>query len=272
MHYVVLRDDDTNALTPVECLDRLYRPFLERDLPVNLAVIPEVSTNARMADGTPEGFLTAGQATQRERVRMESKGELTRYLLSEPGFIVAQHGCHHDYCEFDVEDPQQAAARLDHGREILLKAGFPTPETFIAPHDKISRVSYREIRKRYRVISTGWFELRRLPFACWPTYFASKARRHAHWKSGNTVLLSHPGCLLSCHRSYNGMLDRIKNTIHQSQLTVLVTHWWEYFRGGKPDDAFISVLHEVADYLRSEKDVRVVTFRDVAEGAVALNE
>src|SRR3954463_16641592 len=120
MHYVVLRDDDTNALTPVRCLERLYRPFLERELPVNLAVIPEVSTNARMADGSPEGFLAAADQSERERVRMEPKGELTRYLLSDPRFAIAQHGGLHDYCEFDLEDRRLAAARLDHGREILL--------------------------------------------------------------------------------------------------------------------------------------------------------
>src|SRR2546425_7136904 len=57
MRYVVLRDDDTNALTPVECLERLYRPFLDCGLPVNLAVIPDVSTEAKMSDGRPEGFL-----------------------------------------------------------------------------------------------------------------------------------------------------------------------------------------------------------------------
>ena len=59
MRYVILRDDDTNALTPVECLERLYRPFLDRGLPVNLAVIPEVSTSAVTPEGKPEGFLFA---------------------------------------------------------------------------------------------------------------------------------------------------------------------------------------------------------------------
>src|SRR5437879_10738108 len=57
MRYVIIRDDDTNALTPVECLERLYRPFLDCGLPVNLAVIPDVSTEAKMSDGRPEGFL-----------------------------------------------------------------------------------------------------------------------------------------------------------------------------------------------------------------------
>ena len=30
MRHVILRDDDTNALTPVECLDRLYSPKSRR--------------------------------------------------------------------------------------------------------------------------------------------------------------------------------------------------------------------------------------------------
>ena len=59
MRYVILRDDDTNALTPIECLERLYRPFLDSGLPVNLAVIPDVATNALTPEGRPEGFLFA---------------------------------------------------------------------------------------------------------------------------------------------------------------------------------------------------------------------
>ena len=60
MRYVILRDDDTSALTPVKCLERLYRPFLDRGLPVNLAVIPEVRTTVTCPDGRLEGYLAAG--------------------------------------------------------------------------------------------------------------------------------------------------------------------------------------------------------------------
>jgi hypothetical protein len=59
MRYVILRDDDTNALTQVECLERLYRPFLDRGLPVNLAVIPHVRTDVTMPGGRLQGFLVA---------------------------------------------------------------------------------------------------------------------------------------------------------------------------------------------------------------------
>ena len=67
MRYVIFRDDDTNALTPVDCLERLYRPFLDRGLPVNLATIPDVSVHATQADGKPEGFLLAGRQRASER-------------------------------------------------------------------------------------------------------------------------------------------------------------------------------------------------------------
>ena len=63
MHYVILRDDDTCALTPVECLEALYRPFLDRGLPVNLATIPNVCTEAHRPNGQREGFLQFNHGT-----------------------------------------------------------------------------------------------------------------------------------------------------------------------------------------------------------------
>src|SRR5215472_13135842 len=100
MRYVIIRDDDTNALTPVDCLERLYRPFLERGLPVNLATIPEVSTTATMANGTPEGFLLAKNGERQPALPIGGNTELVSYLLENTNYHVVQHGCHHDYLEF----------------------------------------------------------------------------------------------------------------------------------------------------------------------------
>src|SRR5213594_227406 len=75
-----------------------------------------------------------------------------------------------------------------------------------APYDKLSRASLEEVARRFRVISTGWYELRRLPVGWWPRYALKKARHTPHWRIGSTLLLSHPGCLLSYHRSYCAML------------------------------------------------------------------
>jgi hypothetical protein len=271
MRYVILRDDDTNALTPVECLERLYRPFLDRGLPVNLAVIPDVATDAATPEGRPEGFLFAKNGMQAPTVPIGNNPRLVKYLLENPGYQIVQHGCHHDTFEFDRESPVEISARLDRGTWLLKEAGFPVPETFVAPHDKLSRFSYREVAQRFRVLSTGWFELRRLPLAWWPKYLVKRMRNVPHWRIRDTTLLSHPGCLLSCHRNYDTMLDDIIRSIHSRRLTVLVTHWWEYFRDGKPDGTFIHFLHETAEYLAARGDIKVISFADLAEGQVPLN-
>jgi Uncharacterized protein conserved in bacteria (DUF2334) len=284
MHYVIIRDDDTNALTPVECLERLYRPFLARGLPVNLATIPEVATNATQKDGRPEGFLVPFAHQSRNQsspptpktcaaatIALAANPTLVAYLRDNPGFHILQHGCHHDYLEFDCDTPAEVARRLEQGTQRLLEAGFPQPQTFVAPYDKLSRAGLLAVAQRFRVLSSGWYELRRLPFSWWPRYALKKLRHSPHWQVGSTLLLSHPGCLLSCHHTLSTMMGGIFHYLQHQRLTVLVTHWWEYFRNGCPDEPFIEFLHETAGYLATHPDLKVISFADLAEGNYPLN-
>jgi hypothetical protein len=270
MHTVILRDDDTCAFTPRDCLERLYRPFLDRGLPVNLAVIPSVRTNVRTPDGRLEGFLPAGRAPCGPLAPIAENNELVEYLNAERGYHLVQHGCHHDYFEFGDSDRAELARRLDRGARCLREAGLARPGTFVAPYDRMSRAAYLEIATRFEVISTGWFEIGRVPLGWWPEYALKKWKRHPHWQVGRTTLLSHPGCLLSFQRPYAEMFAAVRHAVESRPLIVLVTHWWEYFRNGTPDEEFIGVLHEVAKWLASRKDIRVVSFREVASGAVSI--
>lgn len=270
MHTVILRDDDTCAFTPRACLERLYRPFLARGLPVNLAVIPEVRTDVRTPDGRLEGFLSAGAGPSGPLAPMAGHRDLVDYLHAEPGYHIVQHGCHHDYFEFGGTDRTELARRLDQGARSLREAGFLKPVAFVAPYDRLSRAAYLAVAARFAVISTGWFEAGRVPLRWWPAYAAKKIRRRPHWRASGATLLSHPGCLLSFHRPYAEMLASVRRSVESRPLTVLVTHWWEYFRDGAPDEKFIEVLHAVAAWLASRPDIRVVSFRDVASGKVSL--
>ena len=272
-HYVILRDDDTNALTPVSCLERLYRPFLAHDLAVNLAVIPEVRTGLKRPDGRREGFLFAAPSpgSGAETFPLAGNRELTGYLRANPGLRLVQHGCYHDTFEFDRTDRTEVGARMERGAWRFVEAGFPAPKTFVAPHDRFSRTSMEEAARRFPVVSTGWFDRRRLPLAWWPRYLAAKLHHAAHWRAGGACLLSHPGCLLSRERPHQNMLERVQAAVRSRRLTVLVTHWWEYFPDGRPDDAFIAILHATAAWLANQPDVEVITFEDLADGVVPLD-
>src|SRR3954469_13795111 len=100
MHTVILRDDDTCAFTPREYLERLYRPFLQRGLPVNLAVIPEARTDVRTPGGALEGLLAAGRGPATALAPIAANTDLVDYLKAEHGYGLVQHGCHHDTFEF----------------------------------------------------------------------------------------------------------------------------------------------------------------------------
>jgi hypothetical protein len=263
MHYVILRDDDTNAFTPVECLERLYRPFLDRGLPVNLATIPCVRTDAKRADGRPEGFLFGGADGPRHAIPISRNSALVQYLHENAGYRVVQHGYHHSLNEFDSDKSRDIRKRLEHGADLFETTGFGRPRTFVAPYDRYSRTSLQEVARRFRVFSTGWFELRRLPASWWTFYMIKKMLRRPHWRMGNTLLLSHPGCLLSRDRPCSKMFDAIKTAVGCQQITVLVTHWWEYYRDGRPDEPFIQVLHETANWLADQENVRAVSFDDL---------
>jgi hypothetical protein len=226
-----------------------------------------VATSTKLPDGKPEGFLAYRNGTIQPALPIDSNKQLVAYLLGNPGYQIVQHGFRHDYLEFDNPCAKTVAERLDRGREILERAGFEAPETFVAPYDRLSRTSLRAVAKRFKVLSTGWFELRRLPYAWWPNYLFKKLRGTAHWRVGQTTLLSHPGCILSCFRGYEQALPEIQRQIRRRRLTVLVTHWWEYFRETRPDERFIEVLHETAEYLASDPEIKVISFRQLAAAA-----
>ncbi|HYE30900.1 MAG TPA: DUF2334 domain-containing protein [Methylomirabilota bacterium] len=276
MKYVIIRDDDTNALTPVEYLERLYRPFLDRRLPVNLATIPNVRTDVCYpGNGEPEGFLVAKKGTPPLTVPIGENTELVDYLKSNPFYEIVQHAYHHEFVdgnpEFDQLNRVDVVRRLDQGAHYLKQAGLGKPRVFVAPYDKMTRVSIEEIARRFSLVSTGWFEPRRMPRSWWPRYAVKKLTGKPHWRMNGTILMSHPGCHLSYHRPYPTMLQEIEKSIASRRTTVLVAHWWEFFRGNKPDEPFIKVLHDLAELLASRKDIKVIRFRDVFEQNLPLN-
>lgn len=266
MRTVLIRDDDTNATTPVACLERLYRPLLDKGLPVNLSVIPELNTDVRKADGCLESSIWGPRAGQPGTLPIAGNPALIDYIRAER-YCAIQHGLSHEFIngasEFETPEAAVAAARMERGRQLLHEAGLPAPAAFVAPQDRFSPAALREAARRYPVVSAGWYGPRHIPATWLPKYTWRKVTRQPHWRIGRTLLLSHPGCLLSRFKDYGAMFENVRTAVMSQEVTVLVTHWWEYFPQGQPDDAFITILHETADFLASTPEIRVVTFRDL---------
>src|SRR5262249_49287499 len=161
-----------NALTPPEYLDRLYRPFLDRALPVNLAVIPNVRTDITYGQNILEGFLLRRNGCTPKLLPIGSNSALVQYIRASPGYHVAQPGYNQEFvqgdCEFEQHHRADLVRRLEAGQKLLAQAGFNQTGAFVAPYDRFTRTSLEEVARRFRVISTAWLELRRLPYAWWP--------------------------------------------------------------------------------------------------------
>jgi hypothetical protein len=56
------------------------------------------------------------------------------------------------------------------------------------------------------------------------------------------------------------MFEKVKAAVASRPLTVLVTHWWEYFRDRQPDEPLIDILHRVAEWLGKRPDIKVRPF------------
>ena len=265
MRYVILRDDDANALTPPHMLERLYRPFLDRGFPVHLAVIPEVRADVRRTDGVIEGFLTGDARGQPRSIPIAENAALLDYVRAEPCYRIVQHGLRHeligDRFEFDREDRRDIVDRLTRGRERLREAGLGDPITFVAPQDRMTRVSFLAVAERYQIVSTGWFSLANTPRRYWANYlFTKKLLRKNHFRFGGCTFFSHPGCILSYQRDPQTILPALKREILSRAVTVVVSHHWEYFAGGTENGPLLEALAELLSWLVARRDIRVVTF------------
>ncbi len=269
MKYVIIRDDDTNALTSPELLEELYRPFLDRGMAVHLSTIPLVRTDLPGPHGGFEGFLMGNRAGEPGLSPIHDHTALVDYILHESAYEVLQHGLSHEFVKGTYEFAQTSRVdiirRLELGRQILLDAGFPLPHVFVAPQDQLSRISLKEVAQRFRILSTGAYWIERMPSYFWPQYlWSKKVRGRPYWSAQGTVFLTHPGCILSYHRPIESILQTALSTIASQRITVIVSHHWEYYVEGR-NQPFIDILHALAEELHRHREIKVIRFENVVD-------
>lgn len=268
-----MQDDDVNAFTPIEFLEALYRPFFERSLPVVLAVIPFVYGTAFPSNEKFKDFLIGENRDSDNYFSIGCNKPLVEYLLKNLGYEVVQHGCRHDRDEFLGNSRQEHISRIEEGRTLMLEAGFRAPNVFVAPSRKISRVAFEELLNAFQLISSSGYERSHVPYSYWMHYAYKKLMRLEHWKVGDTTLITGVGhYYFSQASSSSEILELLKRTIASRRLSVINSHWWEYFKEGKPNHQLIDTLHRFADYLAENPSIKVIVFSNLLDGTLPFHE
>lgn len=231
---IVLRDDDANATTDPERLERTYAPLLERGIPINFAVIPRASLDVKDPDGQAEGFLDVVPDGADSYAELTADSPIAAWFrahedLAEPLLHGLTHERYRDGTEFGALAGQEAAERIDEGREILTGALGRAPTGFVAPWDTVSKAAIVAAVRALDVVSTGWVSPARLPVSAWPAHFAERLRKSAVIPVDRGWILRHAGCRIIGGTDPNQVARIVDDLSRQPRVSVLVLHHWHFW-------------------------------------------
>lgn len=252
--YVIIRDDDTNFHTPIECLEKIFAPFWNKNLSINLSVIPRVSSKALSVWGTPEGFLSFAE-NNTANTEIYRNEPLLKYLKNNPLIEVVTHGYDHRLFEFTSNNRNFLIEHLKRGAEYMQRAGL-NPLAFVPPYDEISKEAFNELIKRFKVISLHHWDSNKIPRSARPKCYA-----RTHWEWKGVKLLSHDD--LVWKKKSKDLLSSVQAGVKKNSITVITSHWHEFFPDGKENIERLRAWHSVADWLHKEK-ITALTFSQLA--------
>ena len=259
MKYILIRDDDVNFFTRPEMLEDVYGFIFENDIPINFSVIPAVNSAAKTEScnfgaGNPEPFLPLNVAGEDRQFPITGNHDLLRFLngINRKEFLL--HGFEHagqgGKYEFESEDKKVIETKLTEGINFFEEAFGIIPETFVAPQDKYSRMALALIRSRFKTLSLGWVDSSRIPFLLYCRYLQMKLMRRNYICDGSFLITEHPGCMFSRFGDINEMNRKLDEYIAVHQMTVIVTHHWEFFENGVLNAALLDAFRRKITGLR----------------------
>lgn len=300
MKYVLIRDDDVSCFTEKRFLEKLYGPLLERGIPVNFSVIPQLKTDIEYGKGKPLGvyykkYRMRGSPAVPPQYRgkkidlsLEENEEVIQYLLRFPNVEIMQHGFDHGFVgnrnEFDLREGEELKKRIQNGKDILYRAFGRAPRFFIAPRDSISYKGLVCLQEKFKGISI-WrlFNWQRvignfirsstqgklaecfLPLQTLPLHlkFRKKKKRPCQFIE-DFLIVTHPGCLLNRFAEPEEIFSSVKHAIDNTDIFTLVNHHWEYFFDWDDlDKPFFGAWEKVMAHLIDRDDVTFLKFTEL---------
>jgi hypothetical protein len=240
--YIILREDDVNATTKPEYIERVYEPLIKRGIPINVAVIPSVYCANKLPEGHPlltrQKYYAYIQESEGENkyLNINEAKRLVSFLNRE-NFEILQHGYSHerihDCYEFGITDSKELESRVLEGKHILEDSFGKVPRFFVAPHEYFSKEGFKVITKNF----TGTFIyhtsklsfLRTLPADFYLPYLSQKTMgRDFYFFKDKFMALDTHGFYLLPHSKGIDVLKFAQRLIQRLKIVVIVNHYWQY--------------------------------------------
>ena len=246
MTLVLLRDDDPNATTPPDRLERAYQPLLDAGFPVNFAVIPEVALDTRAPDGVRERFLDPDSPDCADDMPLLADTPLAVWLRRhEQETDVFLHGFSHrrrrGETEFGALSREESVPLIRRGLETLTNALGRTPMGFVPPWDRLSRGAVDAVFEQLDLVSTGWIDRPRLPITAWPAYVAERLGQREALRVRRGWLLRHRGGKILGTTSPDAVASLVDGMTAGADVGVIVLHHWMFWDQPEPHPVIVAL-------------------------------
>jgi hypothetical protein len=221
---LIIRDDDINFFTTPEMIGSLYGRFLESKIPISFGVIPAQRINENRLNQKE----VPGSNNRKPGIYpILFNQELCEYLanLVKQGVEICQHGLFHSYHEFDLSNQVLIHSKINIGQKIL-KTSIKNAkiQTFIAPYDYLSSDASQIIMSKGLNISASHSVILANEAQRWTTHVPPL------YKYGDSFLIPADHFINPrSDASLEYILRIITSPSDNSNILVLVNHYWDYF-------------------------------------------
>jgi peptidoglycan/xylan/chitin deacetylase (PgdA/CDA1 family) len=269
MTVFLIRDDDPNATTDPEQLERTYAPLLDAGLRIAFSVIPRIALDTRDPEGARERFIHPAWRDAPDEVLLTPGAPLSAWLRAHEGEVdVMMHGLSHRRIRGGTElgalTREEADARFVQGRDILCTALGRAPLGVVAPWDAYSRGSLLAATDRFSLVSTGYVDRARLPPEAWPSHVLERISRRETLRVNGAWVVRHRGGRFDGRTRPEDVPRLLAELAKDAEVAVIVLHHWMFWGGPTPHPVVVAL----ADALRKAR----APVRGVADIVTQLDE
>jgi peptidoglycan/xylan/chitin deacetylase (PgdA/CDA1 family) len=283
MTIFLIRDDDPNATTDPERLERTYAPLLDAGLKIAFSVIPRVALDTKDPAGERERFIDRAWRDAPDEVMLTHGAPLSAWLRAHAGEVdVMMHGLSHRRVRGGTElgalTREEADARFVQGRDILRTALGHAPAGIVAPWDAYSRGSLLAATDHFSLVSTSYVDRVRLPPEAWPAHVMERITRRETLRVNGSWVVRHRGGRFDGRTNPGVVPGVLAELAKDAEVAVIVLHHWMFWDGPSPHPVVVALanalrrerVHGVADVV-AHLDARSARGLPTGLGAAVLS-